>query len=128
MNRATRLFLVASFTLSSLPFLGLMVHVVFIVVTFVRIAGDVDPNGMAPSVASVAEFSLMTTMIGMMIGMVGYIALTVFNIGAAHITPNVRVGMWVLSVLWLIVVPVGTVLAVVNMVRLISRQRALAGV
>ena len=90
---------------------GLIGTIIGMLRAYVRLA---DPETAQPeALANDISIALYTTAAGSLVAMVGIILILVALIGVRYRAPWFRTVLWVLSILWLLSFPIGTVLGIV---------------
>jgi len=105
--------------------LGTIVGLVGTIIGLIRAFGKVAQSGTArpEALASELGIALYTTAAGMILSLVGVVFILVALFAVRYRAPWFETALWVLSVLWLLCVPAGTVLGIVVILYLIKHRR-----
>jgi hypothetical protein len=101
--------------------IGLWVTILGMMMTFndIGTGKPVDQNAVAAGVS----VALLATGIGMIFALVGAVFILLALFSAKYRAPRFYSNLWAISVLWLIAVPLGTVLGILMMIYLGTHKR-----
>ncbi len=100
---------------------GLIGTIIGMVQAFGRLA--TSETAQAAALANDISIALYSTVAGLVVALVGDILILVALFGVRYRAPWFRTALWVLSILWLIRFPIGTILAIVVMVYLVNHKK-----
>jgi hypothetical protein len=104
--------------------LGTVVGLFGTIIGMVRAFGRLAESETAQPAALANDISiaLYTTAAGSVVALVGIILILVALFGARYRAPWFRTVLWVLSILWLLSFPIGTILGIIVMVYLVNHK------
>lgn len=104
--------------------LGMVVGLIGTIIGMVRAIGRLVESETAQSAALANDISiaLYTTAAGSVVALVGIILILVALFGTRYRAPWFRTVLWVLSILWLLSFPIGTILGIIVMVYLVNHK------
>ena len=105
--------------------LGCPIGIAFSVVGMVRAFSEMSRSGKFYSpetLASNISLGLYASFIGGLISLVGAVLLSITLFGVKYRASWFRTAMWIISVLWLLNIPLGTILGIIVMVYLSNHK------
>jgi len=108
---------ISGLVLQSGYLIGTVGTVVGMLRAFPRLA-NTGTTSSQEAIASDIALALYTTAIGLAVSLVGIILLCIALFGTKYRAPWFRIVMWILSLLWLLSFPIGTIIGVIIMIYL----------